>query len=218
MTYEGFRLKVLEMYRKLPAKRRRHTLKHTDFTIISNNCWGGMVYECYGIPKQTPTVGLYFMAADYIKFISNLRYYINQELVFISSEESQYYDQFKNNQDWVKYVKGRLDDVEIVFMHYHSKEEAYEKWRRRCKRINWDKIIIKFNDQNGCTREDVEAFFKLPLKNKLFFTVKHWGKLDGNPGMFILPQHVNCDFITASHEPYVKNRIFNVTQYINDLS
>lgn len=217
MTYEGFRLRILEVYRKFPAKWRKRTLKNTNFTIISNNCWGGMVYECYNISKLTPTVGLYFMASDYVKFISNLEYYIKQKLIFISAEESQYYEQFKNNQDWVNYVKGKLDDVEMVFMHYHSKEEALEKWTRRCKRINWDNLIIKFNDQNGCTRKDVEAFLKVPFKNKLFFTAKQWDGLENNENVIILPQHVKREFITASHEPFAKNRTFNVTQYLNNL-
>lgn len=37
-----------------------------------------------------------------------------------------------------------------------------------------DKLIVKFNDQNGCTVDDVKAYAKLPYKNKLFFTIKDW--------------------------------------------
>ncbi len=61
MTYEGFRLRVLKYVRKVPAKLRRKALRFTDFTIISNNCWGGMIYESYNLPKQSPTVGLFLM-------------------------------------------------------------------------------------------------------------------------------------------------------------
>ena len=46
-TYEGLRLKILEFKRLYFAKQRRAELKQTDFTIISNNCWGGMIYERY---------------------------------------------------------------------------------------------------------------------------------------------------------------------------
>lgn len=40
MTYEGLRLKMNTYYRKWFAKARYKQLKNTDFTIISNNCWG----------------------------------------------------------------------------------------------------------------------------------------------------------------------------------
>lgn len=40
MTYEGLRLKVLKFWRIGLANHRKKHLKSTDFTIISNNCWG----------------------------------------------------------------------------------------------------------------------------------------------------------------------------------
>ena len=64
MTYEGLRLKINAYYRKGFAKVRHKQLKNTDFTIISNNCWGGMVYESYDLPKESPTVGMFFMADE----------------------------------------------------------------------------------------------------------------------------------------------------------
>ena len=51
------------------ANKRQNELNNKDFTIISNNCWGGMIYESYNLEKQSPTVGLFFMAKDYIDFI-----------------------------------------------------------------------------------------------------------------------------------------------------
>lgn len=43
---------------------------------------------------------------------------------------------------------GKLDDIEVVFLHYKSEEEAYQKWNRRKKRINYNNLIFKFNDMN----------------------------------------------------------------------
>lgn len=64
--------------------------------------------------------------------------------------------------------------IEIFFLHYHSEQEAKEKWERRMQRINWNKLLIKFNDQKWCTQTEVDEFMKLPYKNKLFLTCKHW--------------------------------------------
>ena len=72
MTYEGLRLKIQKYQRKLPARRRKKSLKGTRFTILSNNCWGGMIYESYDLPKQTPTVGCFFMSDVYILFLTRL--------------------------------------------------------------------------------------------------------------------------------------------------
>ena len=55
-TYEGLRLKILKYWRIGFADYRKKKLKSTDFTIISNNCWGGMIYESYNLPKESPTV------------------------------------------------------------------------------------------------------------------------------------------------------------------
>lgn len=55
-----------------------------DFTIISNNCWGGMIYESYNLPKNSPTVGLFFFAEDYICFLENLKEFVEAPLEFIS--------------------------------------------------------------------------------------------------------------------------------------
>ncbi|MGN1167498.1 MAG: hypothetical protein ACI4S2_13840 [Lachnospiraceae bacterium] len=33
---------------------------------------------------------------------------------------------------------------------------------------------MKFNDQNGCTEKEVEAFMKMNYKNRVFFTCREW--------------------------------------------
>ena len=68
---------------------------------------------------------------------------MSQELNFISVDESKYKDELiARHHDAVPL--GKLDDVEIVFLHYATKEEAEEKWNRRKQRINWENIYYKF--------------------------------------------------------------------------
>ena len=61
-----------------------------DFTIISNNCWGGMIYESYNLPKNSPTVGLFFFAEDYIRFLKDLKGFVTAPLKFITPEDSKW--------------------------------------------------------------------------------------------------------------------------------
>lgn len=218
MTYEGLRLKVLKYRRELFANYRNKKLTNKDFTIISNNCWGGMLYESYNLPKQSPTVGLFFFAEDYIKFLKDLKKYTTKiQLKFIKPEDSKWKNEASKDSRFGTYPIGVLDDIEIFFLHYHSEEEAREKWLRRCKRINWDKLIIKFNDQNKCTEKEYEEFLKLDFKNKIFFTCKDWKIIDSNCKVIRIKQLFNKDFVLASYEPFGKNKYIDLNNYINKL-
>ena len=163
-----------------------------------------------------------FTAKDYIEFLSDLKGYINGKLIFINPEESRWKDapQVSGDKRFGTYPVGVLSNgkntIEIFFLHYHSEQEAREKWERRIKRINWDKLLVKFNDQNGCTETEVNRFIGLPYKNKLFFTCKEWPNLNGEGYTFIrqFPKH---DFIMASYELFGKNRYIDRTEVLNSL-
>ena len=117
--------KIGDMANPLLAKGRRKKLTRTDFSIFSNNCWAGSVYRRYGLPYSSPTAGLYFFASDYVKFASRLRHYTATPLEFIDARDSRYADQLREKGELDKPV-ARLDDIEVVFLHYPSPEEAAE--------------------------------------------------------------------------------------------
>ena len=166
------------------ANIRKKKLIITDFTAISNNCWGGRLYEYFNLPKQSPTVGLYFYAADYVNFCSNLKYYLSLDLKIITAEESKYRDDlFRKNEQSV--FVGVLDDVELVFLHYHDKDIIKEKWQRRIERINWDEIILKFSFQNNCTDELIREFSRIPGYSKIILCGQ---PIDGVDDILVYPR------------------------------
>ena len=148
---------------------RKSKLNDSHFTIISNNCWGGHVYRYFGFPYESPTVGLYFYTDEYIKFLSRLKEYIGMDLIFIPTNQSKYFDELVKRNETNKII-GLLGDVEIVFLHYKTEEEALEKWKRRCTRINWNHLIVKMTEQNKCSQKALQAFDNLPFKQKMVFT------------------------------------------------
>ena len=83
ISVESINRRINKFFRLKFANKRRNKINNDNFTIISNNCWGGMIYESYNLQKQSPTIGLFFKSSDYIKFISNLEYYLSQDLKFI---------------------------------------------------------------------------------------------------------------------------------------
>lgn len=149
---------------------RRRGLHNYPFTIISNNCWGAHCYRFYRLPFDTPTIGLYIFSPDFIRMVQNLKYYMSLQLEFISCEESKYRDILCERGE-TNVPIGRLGDVELVFLHYKSREEALEKWQRRVKRIHWDNLYFKFAEMNECNDELLKTFDNLPYKNKFVFTI-----------------------------------------------
>lgn len=171
---DRFLNKCLEKTNVLFGPTRRLFINTTDFTIISNNCWGGKVYRYFKLPYNSPTVGLYFYPKDYLRFISDIKHYMNLELEFISYEQSKYSESLKSKGQ-TNIPIGKLDDVEIVFLHYKDAEEARVKWNRRKARINWSNVYYKFTEMNGCSMDDLKAFEKLKLERKVLFVSEDYG-------------------------------------------
>ena len=194
---------------RIGSSSRRKMIKSPNPTIISNNCYAGIVYEYLGLKFNSPTIGIYFYAPEYIKFCKNFDYYIKKKLKFITYKDSKYRDELIRRKEQ-NVIIGVLDDVEIVFLHYKTKQEAKNKWERRCKRINKKCLIFKFCDQNLCSENDIVEFDKLPYKNKFCFTSKDypdlkstiWIKRDKNR------QEVKKDY-------YVGHKYFNIIDFIN---
>lgn len=203
---DSFRIRVREVLNPLFGPIRRMRIKgHYPFTVISDNCWGGHFYRYFHLPYDSPTIGMYFFASDYIKFIYDLDYYMNKcSLEFISIEESRYGEVLKRRGGKnVTCPIGRLGDIEIIFLHYKSEEEAFEKWIRRAKRIHWDKLYFKMSEQNLCTLDELTAFDNLPYHHKFVFVCKNYG----------LQSQVVCDEWNGCHE--VSNDTAHFSKYIN---
>lgn len=202
-TYENTICKIVRFL------RRKLFLNNITFSIISNNCWGGRVYQRYNLPYLSPTIGLMFFADEYIKFVSNLEYYLSLELKFINKCDSKYYNVYKEKNKY--YPIGLLGDIEIVFLHYKSEGEAYDKWNRRKERINWNNLVIKFNDQNLATEEHIEKFDKLPFKNKICFVAKPMPNIKS---AIFMKKYYGEKYVLSDVSGYEK--YLDITKYLNE--
>lgn len=144
-----------------------------NFTIISNNCWGSFIYQKYDIEYKSPTVGLCILGHDFVKLCADWKTYFEYKLEFIPWEAASYHYALI---DATPYPVAKLGDIEIYFMHYHSEEEAAEKWYRRVKRINPEHMIFKLSQREECSKEDIESFMQLPLQHRVCFA---YDKVDG---------------------------------------
>lgn len=215
ITIETIRIKVRSLYINITANLRGKKIKNKDITIISNNCWSGFIYQSYNLKYNSPTIGLFFMPDDYIKFLKDIKKWIYEPIEFIDSHNSKYYSYYKEWNKFGKYPIGKFknSDIEIHFLHYVDKEDAVRCWDRRVKRINWNKILYKFNDQNLCTNNHIKEFCNLEYKNKICFTHKEYR----DPCVKYIKIPKKYSEIQTSYEPFGRSTIININEIINNL-
>ena len=112
---------------KVLAMRERLTAKN-EYTIFASNCIGGVLYSDLGWKFLSPTVNMFMVAEDFLRFCKNYETYIDMKMKEIPSKE--------------KYPVAMLGDITLHLVHYSSVEEAQKIWDRRKERINKNHICI----------------------------------------------------------------------------
>ena len=145
------------MRKVLVCKKQKRELKNHSFSLFSSTCNGGVITSELGERFRSPTVNLYIRANEFVKMINNLQYYMNLDVIEV---ENNFYP----------YPVGKIGDITVYFMHYHTFEEAKNKWNQRKKRINYDNLFFMMAERDGCSSETVRIFDELPYGNKVIFT------------------------------------------------
>lgn len=144
---------------------------------------------------------MYFFSEDYIRFVTNLNHYLCIDLKFISFEQSKHRSSLENSSAHKKKCPiGVLDDIEIIFLHYSSQEEAYEKWNRRKNRIDYEHLFFKMSEQNECSIDLLRKFDNLPYANKFVFTTADYGL----KSQIVFYDFINCDKIVNDTNDFRK--------------
>lgn len=162
-----FRKYIISLSNRILAghlARQKSKLTNKEPTIICNNCIAGVLLKDLGLNFNTPTINLYFTAPDYINFLERMEYYLSKEMIV--SFDSKYSSEPRD------YPVGKIDDIEIQFLHFSSIQEAIEKWDRRKKRIQSDNLFFIASDREDCSPEIKRRFLDLPFRNKVFFSSK----------------------------------------------
>lgn len=196
------KLKLLE--NKLYNINKKKHLKNKNFTIISSNCVGGIIYHDLGLPFLTPTVNLSFDMNDFVKFVSNLKYYIDKDLIKLDTNK--------------EYPIGVIEDIKINFIHYKTFEEAKTKWDERKQRINYDNLFIIGTDKDNCTYETLKAFENLPYENKIIFTHIDYPEINSSYCIKGFEDKNELGVITNFKKGFLMRRYLDDFDYINFLN
>lgn len=148
-----------KLFRKYKKSKTKNKLVNKNFTLITNNCLGGVIYHDLDIKFNSPTINLYFSDNDFLKFTKKIEYYLKQDVV-----------ERKNGIGHKGYPIGVLDDIEIHFLHYSSFDEAKKKWNERSSRVKYDNIFIIMTDTEGTYLDLIKEFEQVPYKHKVLFS------------------------------------------------
>lgn len=139
-------------------------VKNKDITLISNNCLAGCVLHDFGMRFDTPTINLFIPFPDYIKFLTDLKCYVNKEIEDITGDSP--------------YPIGLLGGgIHLHFLHYKSFDEAVDAWKRRCRRIHWDNVRVVLVERDGCTESDLKEFDELSYPHKIALVHKKYSNI-----------------------------------------
>ena len=190
-------------------------LINKDFTLISRDCIGGVIYHQLGLQFTSPTINLFFSLDDFNYFCRYLKKYIKAKLIEDKNENVEYPVGILKP----KAILRKYKPVKVGFMHYDSFDFAKEKLDIRKRRINFKNIIV-INSCCYSTETDT-------LNDAI---IKSWNKIK-YPKVILVnkPYRFNNEFVIKKPEEckefawllYSRNkdddsvRVFNDFDFIN---
>ena len=206
------------LFRELAVIKRRKRLKARDFSIISNTCIGGVISNSLGERHRSPTVNLVIYEEQFLLFCRHLKEYSHCIIDKPSESEAKQFDKLNYPVGILR--GGELPDITLYFVHYHTLEEAANKWYSRFSRINHDNIYIMDRGMDA-NDEILDEFHRLPYEHKVFFTHKddpvRW------PNTFRFSYYTEKDYksaymYTKVHKGLLEYRVLDEFDYVQWLN
>ena len=74
-------MKYISFVQKIFNKVNRKKLKNKDFTLVTSNCTGGILYHWLGLKFRSPFINLYMSNEDYIKALENFELFLSTPMI-----------------------------------------------------------------------------------------------------------------------------------------
>lgn len=133
-------------------------LQRSQLSIISVNCFGGLMSHLLGLPFRTPFVNMCLRAPNYIRLLRAPRDYLAKELTL---KEMRWHDVFERD-----YPVGALDNIELEIVHHRDFDVAATDWNIRKQRINWYNLFVMMHTEDEKILQEFDA---LPYGKKVCF-------------------------------------------------
>lgn len=146
-------------YRWTECLKRReiNDLLPQYFSLFAENCCGGLLYHTLGRKFMSPMINTFMEEGDFIKFASNIGYYLSRPLELAG---------------WEKGTGGKkspyfhMEAVSVHFPHVYTAEKAVSLWETRKERVSLkldDVGILMFTEN----KDTLQRFNELPYWRKV---------------------------------------------------
>lgn len=185
----------------------RKNLENNSPTLLCPNCLGGILFHDLGIRFNSPTINMMMMQKDFVKFVLNLQDFLNGSFEFFEHKTH------KCPCAWLRTKSG--EQIVVHFTHYHSEQDALEKWYSRSKRIDYSNMFVCLMERDSLTRDEILALGQLSLKGLVVFTsqkyedipyalqIKEYEK-DGEVGNLLKKNYLNGSRLYERYFDFVK--------------
>ena len=154
------------------------------------SCVGGMIYHDLRLQFRSPTVNLAIPHHDFMNFLENIDYYLSCDI-------EQIYEEGVTHP--IGLMRRGDETVKLNFVHYHSFQEAVEKWRERCKRVDLNNAFVIMEYMSIQETDRLwKRFCALPFENKVVLT--------GDTAF----EHPDLVHIKMYNDAFVSGRIFAI--------
>ncbi len=135
--------------------KKQKSLKDERFTLISNNCTGGVLLHDFGKRFDTPLINCGLYAEDFVRLSLQFPQYMQEEL--------------RPHEKDFGYPAARLGDLCLRFPHDSDFEEVKRNWDRRKQRIHYDNVFVLWVGYGSEMQESLlPEFAKVPYPKAVF--------------------------------------------------
>ena len=162
MELKGFFTRVINYRNRIRRERWLKQLRKKNgnhsFSLITNDCVGGVISHDLGEQFRSPTVNLWIPNEHFLEFAQNLKYYLSCEIRETPDEDKPYP---------VGTIIPKDDQhipIQVNFMHYRSFDEGYEKWKERSARVDYDRLYFIWHYFGDVSPERLKTFDNWDVK------------------------------------------------------
>lgn len=195
-------------------KNMRKRLRYNRFSLISQNCMGGVIYKMLGLQDQSPTVNMYIRGESFVRLASDPDKYMGELDPFPITEEHV-------DPGMPPHPMIGVGDIRLDCLHYSSCEEAIKAWNRRKNRVDHSRILLIATDWDLNYDEDLtEEFLRLPHP-KVLFSVRRREQADciycDKSIWTRRAREINMPVLTGFQFGYRRcfEKVFDVVEWIN---
>lgn len=179
---------TLEKYNKL---------RRSKLSILSMNCWGGLIYNKMGLEFLSPTINMRTGNEEqFMNFLENPFENMNKELQYL-----RFYHDKKNNIDRPIFNLGKTEWW-MVHNDNQQLDSIIIKWYKRRYKINWYNLLFVMHTKKI---ELLKTFDRLPYAKKVCFVPF---ETDIDSAFYMNPENYGTDNFEISVAPIARDTVF----------